>query len=131
MLIRPAEYIQTVKEGVNYWNLVLGKDTLHSEVAPQGVTAPDPRYDIIQWVPDDSAGSAYADALTDPRTGEILHAQIYLTSTFVNGLKLQLPALQRKLKDRDNRKTHLNSAQQPALSGRPFAIIARRHFGHK
>ncbi len=100
----PPEYVQTIKEGVLYWNQVLGRDLIKAAMAPQGVTAPDPQYDIIQWVPDDAAGSAYADILTDPRSGEILHSQIYLTSVFVNGTQLQLPALQRKLKIRESQK---------------------------
>jgi len=103
----PKDYIQTIKEGVYYWNQVLGKDFIHAEVAPQGVTAPNFQYDIIQWVPDDAAGSAYADMLTDPRSGEILHAQIYLTSVFVNGVKMQLPTLQRKLKNQNGDKFSL------------------------
>jgi hypothetical protein len=100
----PAEYQQTVKEGILYWNFVLGRDVLKAEVAPQGVTAPDPQYNIIQWVPDDAAGSAYADIITDPRSGEILHSQVYLTSVFVNGLVMQLPQLERKLKARESQK---------------------------
>ncbi|MCM2324596.1 MAG: zinc-dependent metalloprotease, partial [Oligoflexia bacterium] len=94
----PPEYVQAVKEGVLYWNLAFGREVLRAEVAPAGVTAPDPRHNIIQWVPNDTAGFAYADGLMDPRTGEILHAQVYLTSVFGVSPRSKMPANLRKLR---------------------------------
>ena len=76
----PKEYVDAVKEGVLYWNKALGGEVLQVKMAPEGITAPNPDYNIIQWVTNHSAGLAYADAQMDPRTGEILHAQIYLMS---------------------------------------------------
>lgn len=78
----PEEFIPAIRDGILYWNKVFGREVVKAEVAPAGVTAPDPRYNLVQWVTNDSAGFAYADALMDPRTGEILHAQVYLTSVF-------------------------------------------------
>ena len=43
-----------------------------AEAAPEGVTAPDARYNLVQWVPWDNAGFAYADILVDPQT-DALH----------------------------------------------------------
>ncbi|HRK01936.1 MAG TPA: zinc-dependent metalloprotease, partial [Oligoflexia bacterium] len=86
----PAEYVDAVKEGILYWNKAFGREVLRAEVAPAGITAPDPSYNLIQWVPWDSAGFAYADALMDPRTGEIKNAQVYLTSAFAFGSKARL-----------------------------------------
>lgn len=78
----PAQYKQAVKDGVLYWNKVFGEEKIKVVDAPAGVSAPDLNYNIVQWVDNDTAGGAYADAQLDPRTGEILHAQIYMTSTF-------------------------------------------------
>lgn len=93
----PAEYVDAIKEGILYWNQIFGREVLRAEVAPAGVTAPSARHNIIQWVPNDYAGSAYADGLMDPRTGEILHAQVYLTSVFGSNTKRRLPALLRRV----------------------------------
>ncbi len=86
----PKEYVQAVREGILYWNKAFGQEVLRAEIAPDGVTAPDPNYNIVQWVPWDQAGSAYADAQMDPRTGEILHAQVYMTSAFAAISKVRL-----------------------------------------
>lgn len=94
----PAEYVQAVKDGILYWNKAFGREVLRAEMAPAGVTAPDPQHNVIQWVPNESAGGAYADALMDPRSGEILHAQVYMTSVFPIDVKQKLPSILRKLR---------------------------------
>lgn len=78
----PLEYRQAVKDGALYWNKAFGKEVVQVVDGPKGVRAPDLNYNVIQWVTWDDAGSAYADVQADPRTGEILHAQIYFTSVF-------------------------------------------------
>ncbi|MBI3555312.1 MAG: zinc-dependent metalloprotease, partial [Deltaproteobacteria bacterium] len=78
----PNDFKQAVKDGILYWNKVFGEERVQVLEAPAGVTAPDINYNIVQWVPYDTAGFAYADAQMDPRSGEILHSQIYLTSAF-------------------------------------------------
>jgi hypothetical protein len=83
----PPEYRDAVKNGVLYWNKVLGDDFFAVAEAPAGATAPDMDKNIIQWVTYDSAGSAYADIQADPRTGQILHAQVFMPSTFAVGGK--------------------------------------------
>jgi len=95
----PVEYQQAVREGILYWNKVFGREVLRADIAPKGITAPDINYNIIQWVPWDYAGSAYADALIDPRSGEILHSQVYLTSVFAFGAKRRAMALLRRLSE--------------------------------
>lgn len=79
----PAAYRQAVRDGILYWNKAFDSEVVKVIDAPEGVHAPDVRYNMIQWVPDDRAAYAYADAQADPRTGETLHANVYLTSTFV------------------------------------------------
>lgn len=78
----PEEYRDAVREGVLYWNKVFGKEVMRAEIAPEEVTAPDFEHNIIQWHTDHNAPYAYADAQMDPRTGEILHAQIFIPSVF-------------------------------------------------
>lgn len=78
----PEPYVEAVRNGILYWNRAFGTNVVRAEKAPEGVTAPDPRYNIVQWVPWDGAGSAYADILVDPRTGDSRHGQAYMTSVF-------------------------------------------------
>ncbi len=81
----PPEYHDAVKNGVLYWNKVLGDVYFAVADAPKGATAPDMNMNIIQWVTYDTAGSAYADIQADPRTGQILHAQVFMPSMFAVG----------------------------------------------
>jgi hypothetical protein len=92
----PPQYHDAVKNGILYWNKVFGREVVQAIDAPTGVTAPDPRYNIIQWVENDDAGFAYADVLTDPRSGEILHSQVYLTSVFGTATLQEMPEVVRE-----------------------------------
>ena len=76
----PPEYRDAVKNGVLYWNQALGQDVFAVADAPVGATAPDMDRNIIQWVMNDTADNAYADMQADPRTGQILHAQIFMSN---------------------------------------------------
>lgn len=77
----PERYREAVRQGVLYWNRAFGKEVLRAEMAPKEVTAPDFERNVIQWHTDHGTG-AYADAQLDPRTGEIIHAQIFISSSF-------------------------------------------------
>lgn len=94
----PADYKQAVREGILYWNKVFGREVVRVIDAPEGVTAPDPDYNVIQWVPYETAGYAYADIQKDPRTGEIQHAQVFLTSSFAYGGKSDVRRVLRRMK---------------------------------
>lgn len=91
----PPEYVDAVKDGILYWNSVFGHEVVTADKAPDGVTAPDARYNVIQWVPWDRAGFAYADVLLDPLNGESKHGQVYLTSAFSFSGKARVRALLR------------------------------------
>jgi hypothetical protein len=78
----PPEYRQAITNGVLYWNVALGEEVFAVADAPVGVTAPDMDRNIIQWLNYDTADYAYADMQSDPRTGEILHSQIFIPSAF-------------------------------------------------
>jgi len=81
----PQEYKQAMRDGILYWNRILPNSPIEVIEAPPGVTAPSMQYNLVQWVNNDFADSAYADMLTDPRTGEILRGNAYITSTFAFG----------------------------------------------
>ena len=93
----PPDFEQAVLDGILYWNRAFGKEIVKAKKAPDGVSAPDARYNVVQWVPWDDAGFAYADALLDPRTGEILHGQAFMTSVFGIGGKARARALIRAM----------------------------------
>lgn len=95
----PEAYVPAVKDAILYWNRAFGTNVIRAEKAPEGVTAPDPRYNIVQWVPWDNAGFAYADILIDPRTGQSQHGQAYMTSVFALSGKARARALLRSMRD--------------------------------
>ncbi|MEI8313610.1 MAG: zinc-dependent metalloprotease, partial [Verrucomicrobiota bacterium] len=74
------------------------------ERAPEGVTAPDSRYNLVQWVPWDNAGFAYADVLIDPRSGDSRHGQAYMTSVFALSGKARVRAALRSMRDLTEKK---------------------------
>jgi hypothetical protein len=78
----PDSYRQAVRDGVLYWNKALGRPLLQVIDAPDDVTAPSPRYNVIQWLTDrDFASTSHIQG--DPLTGEILHAHIFILSRSV------------------------------------------------
>lgn len=93
----PSDFEEAVKEGILYWNRAFGKDLVQARKAPEGVTAPNAQYNVVQWVPWDNAGFAYADALLDPRTGQTMHGQAFMTSVFGIGGKARARALIRAM----------------------------------
>ncbi len=93
----PEDYEDAVREGILYWNKAFGKDVVQAKKAPADVTAPNPAYNVVQWVPWDNAGFAYADLLLDPRTGEAMHGQAFMTSTFAISGRARARALLRSL----------------------------------
>src|SRR5215471_2487935 len=73
----PDRYRQAVRDGVLYWNKSLGRPLLQVIDAPDDVRAPSPRYNVIQWLTDrDFASTSHIQS--DPLTGEILHAHIFI-----------------------------------------------------
>ena len=94
----PSDYEEAVRDGILYWNRAFGKNVLVAEKAPEGVTAPDARFSLVQWVPWDTAGFAYADVIVDPRSGASQRGQAYMTSTFAISGRAQARALLRKMR---------------------------------
>lgn len=73
----PAQRREAVRDGVLYWNKAFGVPLLKVIDAPEGVTAPDPEYNVIQWAAD-SAYNSTSHIQGDPLTGQILHAHIFI-----------------------------------------------------
>jgi len=78
----PPEFKGAVRDGILYWNRVFGREIMRAVDAPSTVQPPDFNLNVVQWISWDDANMAYADAQSDPRTGEILHAQVYMPSIF-------------------------------------------------
>ena len=118
----PADYVEAVKDGILYWNRAFGTNVVKAEKAPAGVTAPDPRYNIVQWVPWDNACFAYADILIDPRTGQSEHGQAYMTSVFALSGKARARALLRSMRDLvvDKKKLTPDAVGGEAAQGFPW-----------
>ncbi len=94
----PAEYVDAVKGGIEYWNRAFGRKIIEVDVAPKGITAPDAGHNVVQWVPWDNAGFAYADILVDPITGESQRGQAYMTSTFAVSGKARARQILRRMR---------------------------------
>lgn len=95
----PPEYVEAVKDGILYWNTAFGKEVVQCQKAAEGVTAPDAKCNLVQWVPWDRAGFAYADLLADPLSGESKHGQAYMTSAFSYIGKARARALLRAMQE--------------------------------
>jgi hypothetical protein len=129
----PPEYVEAVRDGILYWNLAFGKEIMQAKKAPDGVTAPDAQHNLVQWVPWDKAGFAYADVLADPLSGESQHGQAYMTSAFTFLGKARARALLRAMEEvaapkKDDKKgaaqlgvPFLNSAECCEMDPRIFA----------
>ena len=81
----PERRRAAVRDGVLYWNRALGRSLIRVIDAPPAVRAPNPDYNVIQWVTSGDYGST-SYIQSDPLTGQILHAHIFvLRETMMNG----------------------------------------------
>lgn len=111
----PEKYRQAIKDGVLYWNKALGEDFLEVIDAPEGVSAPHIDYNIIQWVSRDRGGRAYADMQSDPRSGEILHSQIYIESGFAIYAEDAARSILLRMSDTENINKSFDKSQKASL----------------
>jgi len=130
----PADYVEAVRDGILYWNRAFGTNVVRAEKAPEGVTAPDAEHNVIQWVPWDNAGFAYADVLLDPLTGESHHGQAYITSVFAFGGKSRARVLLREMVDlaepkKDDKKNPLHLV--PFFGSAPCCQLDTRVFAEQ
>lgn len=87
----PMEYRRYVREGIEAWNKAFEaagfRNAVVAREAPNDTawSAEDARYSTIRWTAD-PGGWAIGPSETDPRTGEILNADILISSSFVTYL---------------------------------------------
>jgi len=87
----PEEYREYVTQGIEAWNEAYRaagyKNAVVAKVAPDDSTwsAEDIRYSTVRWTAAHQMGYAIGPSQTDPRTGEILNADILISSSFVSG----------------------------------------------
>ena len=69
-------------EGARYWQPVFAAagfpDGFRAELLPQGADIHDVRYNVVQWANRSTRGWSYGNAVTDPRTGEIIKGHVTL-----------------------------------------------------
>jgi hypothetical protein len=88
----PEAYRPYVKAGVEAWNAAFEaagwKDAIRAEMLPEGADAEDLRYATLRWNTSDQPGyGAIGPSIVDPRTGEILDADILFEASMVGGFK--------------------------------------------
>ena len=80
----PQEIRDALIEGASWWADAFEAagfpDSYRVEVLPEGAHPLDVRYNVIQWVHRQTRGWSYGGGLTDPRTGEMLKANVILGS---------------------------------------------------
>lgn len=87
----PHAYRQYVKEGIEAWNKAFEaagfRNAIVAKEPPEDSlwSAEDARYSTVKWTAAHEMGYAIGPSQTDPRTGEILNADVLISSTFVTG----------------------------------------------
>jgi hypothetical protein len=86
----PVEYRPFIKAGVEAWGQAFEaagwKNAIHAEMLPEGADAEDLRYHVIRWNVSDQPGyGAIGPSIVDPRSGEVLDADILLEANMING----------------------------------------------
>ena len=88
----PEEYRPYVMAGVNQWAKAFEaagfKDAIRAEMLPEGADAEDIRYPTLRWNASDQPGyGAIGPSIVDPRTGEILDADILFEANMIRGFR--------------------------------------------
>ena len=89
----PDEYRAYVKDGIEAWNEAFRaagyRNAIVAKDAPDDSSwsAEDIRYSTVQWSASHQMGYAIGPSQADPRTGEILNADILISSEFVRSWK--------------------------------------------
>ena len=87
----PERYRPYVTDGIEAWNEAFRaagyENAVVAKTAPDDSTwsAEDIRYSTVRWTAAHQMGYAIGPSQTDPRTGEILNADILISSSFVRG----------------------------------------------
>ena len=105
----PEIFRSAVRDGVLYWNRAFGYNAIEVTDAPEGITAPHPDYNLIEWVDFETAPFAYADLRSDPLTGEIRGGQLYLSSVWAERGRTRMREMLSQLQSDDLQHTYHDS----------------------
>jgi len=93
----PAQWVPYIKQGIEDWqpafeeagfrNAIVARDAPTAEEDPDW-SAEDARYSVVRWLPS-SIENAQGPRVVDPRTGEILEADIKMYHNILNVLRSQ------------------------------------------
>lgn len=88
----PVEYRQAMMDGVLAWNDAYEaagfKDAVKVAMLPEGADPEDIRYATLRWSTSDQSGySAIGPSIVDPRTGEILDADMLYEANMILGTR--------------------------------------------
>ena len=88
----PEEYRPAMIAGVNRWTKAFEaagfKDAIRAEILPDSVDPEDIRYATLRWSTSDEPGyGAIGPSIVDPRTGEILDADLLFEANMVQGFR--------------------------------------------
>jgi hypothetical protein len=130
----PKAYRPYVEQGIERWNEAFKeagyKNAVKAKMAPNDTTwsPEDIRYSTVQWTAAHQMGyNAIGPSQTDPRTGEILNADILISSEFVrDGIQSYenlIPEIHYK---KDQKQLKRLSPTQAKLSGIISQEVARR-----
>ncbi len=80
----PEPVRSALLEGARWWSTAFEKagfkDGFRVELMPEGADPADVRYNVITWVHRATRGWSYGNAVTDPRTGQIIRGSVTLGS---------------------------------------------------
>ena len=84
----PEAYRAPIMEGVEAWNAAFEeagfRDAIHAELLPEDADPEDIRFSTIRWNVSDPAGySAIGPSIVDPRSGEVLDADILMEANMI------------------------------------------------
>lgn len=115
----PEPVRSALLDGARWWTSAFEKagykDAFRVELLPEGADAMDIRYNTITWVHRATRGWSYGNAVTDPRTGEIIKGAVTLGSQRVRQDILIAESLLAPYGD-VLQATKKNSAEQMALA---------------
>lgn len=88
----PVEYRPYIKAGVEAWNQAFEaagwKNAIRAEMLPEGADPEDLRYHTIRWNVSDQPGyGAIGPSIVDPRSGEVLDADILIEANMISGYR--------------------------------------------
>ena len=93
----PEPVRSALVEGASWWEEAFAAagypGLFRVEVAPEGLDPLDARHNVIQWVHRSTRGWSYGNAVTDPRTGEIVKGHVSLGSLRVRQDRLLFEGL--------------------------------------